>query len=283
MTGSVEIRTATGLLQVSGSNTGLPVHWSTGPMLAWWSASLLLVYWSSSLLVCWSRAGLLVFFSTGPLVYCWSTTFYVYWYAGVLVYKSTGSPVYWSAGLLVYWSVILLVNWSVGLRLVYCWYTDGPLVFKYTGLLVYCWSSDPQVYWLTSLLVCHSAGLLVYWYCWSNVGLLVCDTPLPLHLLQCSISLIISAELQHWQAGPRRWGCLYSHWPAWVTPCAACNWTAWRRVGGASPPLPSPSFPCGRACNCKDSFSANDPSDSQLSALLPPSRARRHVCVSVCA
>ena len=60
---------------------------------------------------------------------------------------------------------------------------------------------------------------------------------------------------------------------AW-TPLSRLPLAAWRRVGGEL----TPSFPCGRACKCKDSFSAYYLSDSGFWCL-PPSSC---VCVCVC-
>lgn len=59
---------------------------------------------------------------------------------------------------------------------------------------------------------------------------------------------------------------------AW-TPLRRLPLAAWRRVGGVL----TPSFPCGRACKCKDSFSAYYLSDSGFWCL-PPSAC---VCVYV--
>ncbi len=60
---------------------------------------------------------------------------------------------------------------------------------------------------------------------------------------------------------------------AWTPPCHV-PLAASRRVGGEL----TPSSPCGRACKCKDSFSAYYLSDSGFQCL-PPSEC---VCVCVC-
>lgn len=131
---------STGLLQVSGSNTGLPVYWSTGPMLAWWSASLLLVYWSS---IYWS-AGL-------ELVY-WSSFLLVLWSTAGLVFMCTGMLVYWSSSLLASQFTGLLVYWSISVLVCH---STGQLVCRSTAglLLIYCWSTSLQVYWFAGLLL----------------------------------------------------------------------------------------------------------------------------------
>lgn len=86
--------------------------------------------------------------------------------------------------------------------------------------------------------------------------------------------LIISTgyELLHLLAGARH-RLLPLPLAAW-TPLSRLPLAARRRVGGEL----TPSFPCGRACKCKDSFSAYYLSDSGFWCL-PPSSC---VCVCVC-
>lgn len=84
--------------------------------------------------------------------------------------------------------------------------------------------------------------------------------------------VIISTELLHLLAGARH-RLLPLLLAAW-TPLCCLPLAAGRRVGGVL----TPSFPCGRACKCKDSFSAYYLSDSGFWCL-PPSPC---ACVCVC-
>ena len=117
-------------------------------------------------------------------------------------------------------------GWTIGggsTGLLVCW-SAGLLVYWSAGLLV-CWSTGLLVYWSAGLLVCWSAGLLD---CWSagllvhwSAGLLVCwSTGL---LVYWSAGLLV-----HWSTG------LLVHWSNGLLVFWSPRWRMIRLCRGAS-------------------------------------------------